>query len=150
MYICHRIPDYATSCISILIIIHYIVITLLSRSKTVGFFPIAAFCPTIRSQNMCSIPCPSDTYVNVHIGNKKYTICHILHSTGCERKSGDTCRITALFHDCEEFGITIIISSVVLDNRIRYTIVMPHSFSHFCLQIIATLPLRRLILCFSR
>ena len=43
--------------------------------------------------------CPSDAYVNVHIGNTKYTICSILHFTGSERKSGDTCRINAWFHN---------------------------------------------------
>ena len=52
MYIYHRIPDYATYCIAILTLIHYIVVTFLSRSKTVvGFFPIAAICRVLPNKS---------------------------------------------------------------------------------------------------
>ena len=52
MYIYHRIPDYATSRIAILPLIQHIVVTLLSRSKTVvGFFPIAAICRVLPNKS---------------------------------------------------------------------------------------------------
>ena len=52
MYIYHRIPDYATSCITILPLIQHIVVTLMGRSKTVvGFFPIAAICRVLPSKS---------------------------------------------------------------------------------------------------
>ena len=52
MYIYHRIPDYATSCIAILPLIQHIVVTLMGRSKTVvGFFPIAAICRVLPNKS---------------------------------------------------------------------------------------------------
>ena len=52
MYIYHRIPDYATSCIAILPLIQHIVVTLMGRSKTVvGFFPIAAICRVLLNKS---------------------------------------------------------------------------------------------------
>ena len=51
MYIYHRIPDYATSCMAILPLIQHIVVTLMGRSKTVvGFFPITAICRVLPSK----------------------------------------------------------------------------------------------------
>ena len=52
MYIYHRIPVYTIYCISTLYLIQYIVVTLLSRSKTVvGFFPIAAICRVLPNKS---------------------------------------------------------------------------------------------------
>ena len=52
MYIYHRIPDYATSCIATLSLTQHIVVTLMGRSKTVvEFFPIAAFCRVLPNKS---------------------------------------------------------------------------------------------------
>jgi hypothetical protein len=65
MYIYHRIPDYATSCIATLPLIQHIVVTLMGRSKTVvEFFPIAAICrglPNKSQQEHVFYPLPWQT-----------------------------------------------------------------------------------------
>ena len=65
MYIYHRIPDYATSCIAALPLIQHIVFTLMGRSKTVvEFFPIAAICrvlPNKSQQEHAFYPLPWQT-----------------------------------------------------------------------------------------
>ena len=65
MYIYHRIPDYATSCIATLPLIQHIVVALMGRSKTVvEFFPIAAICrvlPNKSQQEHVFYPLPWQT-----------------------------------------------------------------------------------------